>query len=453
MSVLDGARLAARFRELEVEFADTRRPGVRRCHGAAPPRRPARASPTRSPRSSARSGPGRSMHLTSRRRSRSTSRRPRSRCSAPRSHGRRRVCSRTTPVSGSASTRKPCIRRGSRPAGSAPIFVRSAPSSTPSGTHHCAPSCSGSARVLGVVRDTDVLHGAARGADRDAPEPEDHEPGKHLVDGLRDQREHARAELLAAMRSDRYLDLLDRLRRRRACGRRRRTAAADLDLELGALVAGPWQKLRRAVRRSATNRPTSRLHAVRIRAKRCRYAAEAVCTGDRQARQALRGRNRRRPGRARRSPGCGRRRGMAAAHATLGGSDPVERAFVAGELAALEDVAAEESRAAWPDVWKRARRRSLPRVDVSGAPTVRAAGGIVHRGASDGEPLVLLVHRPRYDDWSLPKGKADPGERAEETALARGRGGDRPTLPPRRPRRRDPLPRFQRAKQDRAATG
>ena len=26
------------------------------------------------------------------------------------------------------------------------------------------------------------------------------------------------------------------------------------------------------------------------------------------------------------------------------------------------------------------------------------------------EPLVALVHRPRYDDWSLPKGKVDPGE-------------------------------------------
>jgi 8-oxo-dGTP diphosphatase len=30
---------------------------------------------------------------------------------------------------------------------------------------------------------------------------------------------------------------------------------------------------------------------------------------------------------------------------------------------------------------------------------------------------ILLVHRPRYDDWSLPKGKAEAGERAEETAL------------------------------------
>jgi 8-oxo-dGTP pyrophosphatase MutT (NUDIX family) len=56
-------------------------------------------------------------------------------------------------------------------------------------------------------------------------------------------------------------------------------------------------------------------------------------------------------------------------------------------------------------------------VDVSRNPTVRAAGGIVHRRGPVGETEVLLVHRPRYDDWSLPKGKADPGERDEETAL------------------------------------
>jgi 8-oxo-dGTP diphosphatase len=43
---------------------------------------------------------------------------------------------------------------------------------------------------------------------------------------------------------------------------------------------------------------------------------------------------------------------------------------------------------------------------------VHAAGGVVVR---DG--LVAVVHRPRYDDWSLPKGKLDPGESSEDAAL------------------------------------
>ncbi len=43
---------------------------------------------------------------------------------------------------------------------------------------------------------------------------------------------------------------------------------------------------------------------------------------------------------------------------------------------------------------------------------VEAAGGVVVR---DGQ--VALVHRPRYDDWTLPKGKLDPGESFEEAAV------------------------------------
>jgi 8-oxo-dGTP diphosphatase len=43
---------------------------------------------------------------------------------------------------------------------------------------------------------------------------------------------------------------------------------------------------------------------------------------------------------------------------------------------------------------------------------VRAAGGVVVR---DGR--VLLVHRPRYDDWTFPKGKAEDDESDEACAL------------------------------------
>jgi 8-oxo-dGTP pyrophosphatase MutT (NUDIX family) len=48
---------------------------------------------------------------------------------------------------------------------------------------------------------------------------------------------------------------------------------------------------------------------------------------------------------------------------------------------------------------------------------VRAAGGVVTRTPPSGGLEILIVHRPRYDDWTLPKGKAEPGESDEECAL------------------------------------
>jgi 8-oxo-dGTP diphosphatase len=47
---------------------------------------------------------------------------------------------------------------------------------------------------------------------------------------------------------------------------------------------------------------------------------------------------------------------------------------------------------------------------------VVAAGGIVCRRA-EGRLELALVHRPRYDDWSFPKGKAAPGEAEDACAL------------------------------------
>ena len=49
-------------------------------------------------------------------------------------------------------------------------------------------------------------------------------------------------------------------------------------------------------------------------------------------------------------------------------------------------------------------------------PEVRAAGGVAWRRSANG-PEIVVVHRPRYDDWSLPKGKLDEGETFEQAAL------------------------------------
>lgn len=49
--------------------------------------------------------------------------------------------------------------------------------------------------------------------------------------------------------------------------------------------------------------------------------------------------------------------------------------------------------------------------------TIRAAGTVAWRPGDAGKPEVLLVHRTKYDDWSLPKGKREPGEHLPVTAV------------------------------------
>jgi CHAD domain-containing protein len=106
--------------------------------------------------------------------------------------------------------------------------------------------------------------------------------------------------------------------------------------------------------------PDEQLHAVRIRAKQCRYAAEAVTPAvGKEAKRfaaAVEGLQ----------EVLGEHQDAVVAgqwlrtHAADGGGR-VECAFVAGELAALEDVAADRSREQWPAAWKHAKRAKLRR--------------------------------------------------------------------------------------------
>jgi CHAD domain-containing protein len=100
------------------------------------------------------------------------------------------------------------------------------------------------------------------------------------------------------------------------------------------------------------------LHAARIRAKRVRYAAEAVAPA------VSKGAKRFASAVADLQDVLGEHQDAVVAGQWLRshvptGEGATAAAFVAGELAAWEDVAAQESREAWPAAWKRARRRSL----------------------------------------------------------------------------------------------
>ena len=52
-----------------------------------------------------------------------------------------------------------------------------------------------------------------------------------------------------------------------------------------------------------------------------------------------------------------------------------------------------------------------------GKPDITAAGGVVVRRDEEGRTRVAVIHRPKYGDWSLPKGKLEKGEGWQEAAL------------------------------------
>src|SRR5581483_4295957 len=89
-------------------------------------------------------------------------------------------------------------------------------------------------------------------------------------------RDEHRAEMLADLDGDRYLRLLDALVDAAAAPRLLPEADAPAKEAAPELVRRPWSHLEKAVDALADDHSDDALHQVRIRAKRCRYAAEAV---------------------------------------------------------------------------------------------------------------------------------------------------------------------------------
>lgn len=62
--------------------------------------------------------------------------------------------------------------------------------------------------------------------------------------------------------------------------------------------------------------------------------------------------------------------------------------------------------------------KEIPATSVPRGKAVLAAGAVLWRpGGDPSDPEIAIIHRPRYDDWSLPKGKLDPGETEPVTAV------------------------------------
>jgi CHAD domain-containing protein len=210
------------------------------------------------------------------------------------------------------------------------------------------------ADALGAVRDTEVLRDRLRSREPSLPEG-DRQGLEELVTMLEVTRNEAREQLLVAIREETYVDLLDELV---GAAREPRVledaAGAPAASELRPAIERPWQHLEHAVDEAREDTSDASLHAVRIRAKRARYAAEAVAPVFGKRAEAFA------EAAADLQDVLGDHQDSVVARAWLreaaeGGAD----AFVAGELAAIEAQAAADARAAWPKAWKALSRKRL----------------------------------------------------------------------------------------------
>jgi CHAD domain-containing protein len=206
---------------------------------------------------------------------------------------------------------------------------------------------------LGAVRDREVLLERLRERAKTLP-PSDLRSAGSLLHVLQDEIETLRTKLMAELSSVRYIDLLDRLVIAAHAPATLPDAEEPASNVLPPLAAGPWRRLRSAVKQMPETPTDPELHRIRILAKRARYAAEAVApvagsAADQFARAA-----------AKLQTVLGEHQDSVTAQAWLRSARiSGRRAFVAGELIAMEHIAAEDARSKWPKVWKAMDRKSL----------------------------------------------------------------------------------------------
>lgn len=206
---------------------------------------------------------------------------------------------------------------------------------------------------LGAVRDHDVMlqsinNYAARLPDTDA------EGRAQVVQHFSDAGDAARSSLSAALRSPRYVELLDELVEAAQNPRLLPRAEAPPEGVVSELMHDPWKAVCDAIGCVEEDPSFEQLHQARIKAKRCRYACEAV------------------------APACGKKSQKLAKKIeklqkvlgeyhdavvlqqrlrTFQGSG--QALFLAGALSAMAAADAEQARSRWPAVWKKASKKKL----------------------------------------------------------------------------------------------
>jgi CHAD domain-containing protein len=206
---------------------------------------------------------------------------------------------------------------------------------------------------LGAVRDREVLLERLRERARSLPES-DQRSASSLLKLLEVEIEGLRKKVLIELGSARYIDLLERLVLAAHAPATLPDAEEPAVKVLPPLAAGPWRRLRSAVKQLPDPPADPELHRIRILAKRARYAAEAVAPVVGGAALAFA------RAAAKLQTILGEHQDSVTAQAWLRAARiSGRRAFVAGELIAMEHIAAEDARAKWPKVWKALDRNKL----------------------------------------------------------------------------------------------